>query len=107
MPSVILDLRRPETGQSMSFDLALPDQEFVDRKIVALAGILKAQKSAADCRDNFGFSTDHPAVGIRRGKIGDGQWTAIGPKHITDAGTVHFGHSTQDLDPGRTLIAGV
>jgi hypothetical protein len=109
MPSVVLDLRRPETGQPMPFDLALPDQEFVDRQTVALAGILKAQKPAADCRDNLGFSTGDPAFGIRRRKIGDGQWTAIGPKDVTEAGTVEIGHGAHihDLDPGRTLVAGV
>ncbi len=109
MPSVIFHLRRPEAGQPMPFDLALPDQEFVDRQTIALAGIVEAQKSAADCRDNFGLSAGDPAFGIRRGKIRDGQRTAVGSNDITEEGTVEIGHGahTHNLDPGRTLVAGV
>jgi hypothetical protein len=69
-PSVILDLRRPETRHSMPFDLALPVQEFVDRQAVALAGVIKAQKSTAHRGDDLRFSPDHPATGVRWGKIG-------------------------------------
>jgi hypothetical protein len=86
----------------MPFDLALPDQELVDRQIVALAGVIETQKSTAHRGDNFGFSAGDPAFGIRRGKIGDGQRTAVGSNDITEEGTVEIGHGvhTHDLDLG-------
>ena len=93
MLSIVLDLRRPETGQPMPFDLATPDQELVDRQIVALAGVIEAQKSTAHRGDNFRLSPDHPPFGIR-----DGQHTTVGSKDATKPGTVHFGHSTLTHD---------
>ena len=98
MLSIVLDLRRPETGQPMPFDLATPDQEFVDRQVVALAGVIEVQKSTAHRGDNFRLSPDHPPFGIRGGKIRDGQHTTVGSKDATELGTVHFGHSTLTHD---------
>jgi hypothetical protein len=89
MPSVILDLRRPETGYSMPFDLALPVQEFVDRQTIALAGVIEAQKATAHRGDDFRLSPDHPTVEIRRGKIRNSQRTAIGSDDVTGTGTMH------------------
>ena len=82
----------------MPFDKTLPSQEFVDRQIVALAGVIEAQKSTAHRSDNFRLSPDHPAFVIRRGKIRDGQYITVGSKDATELGTVHFGHSTLTHD---------
>jgi hypothetical protein len=70
----------------MPFDKTLPSQEFVERQTIALAGVIEAQKSTAHRGDDFGLSSDHPAFGIRRGEVRDGQWTAVGPKDVTGAG---------------------
>src|SRR5258706_7337942 len=101
MPSVIFHLRRPEAGQPMPFDLALPDQEFVDRQTVALAGIVEAQKSAADCGDNFGLSAGVPAVRNRKGEMRDSLLTAVSSHDLKEERSVGIRHCSHphDLDP--------
>ena len=86
----------------MAIDKTLPSQEFVDRQIIAFAGIIEAQKSATHCSDDFRLSADDPAFGIRRREVCDGQWAAVGSTDITQEGTLYFGHGahTHNLDLG-------
>jgi len=90
--SVILDLRGPETSKPMPFDGALPGHEFVDRQLIAFAGVIEAKKAAPHCSDDLRFSADNPAFGVWRGEVRNGQRTAVGSNHITQAGTERFGH---------------
>jgi len=96
--SVILHFCRPKPRKSVAVDEALPAQEFVDGQLIAVAGILKAEKAAAHSGDNLRFPADDPTLRIRWRKICDCQRTAIGSKNITQAGTEHFGHSTLTRD---------
>ena len=67
--------------------------------IIAFAGVIEAQKAAPHCSDNLPLSADNPALGVRRGKIGDRQRAAIGAQDVTQAGTKNFGFGLSALTP--------
>src|SRR3546814_3929044 len=63
--AVILQAGGAQAGQAMLLDCPLPGQEFLHGQRIALAGLLKRQQAATDCRDHLGLAADHPALGIR------------------------------------------
>ena len=55
----------------MPLDEALPAQEFVDRQLVALAGVVEAKKATANCGDDFCLPADDPTLGVGWRKVRD------------------------------------
>jgi hypothetical protein len=98
LASVILDLCRPQAREPMPVNLALPHQKFVDRDIIALAGLAKAKKPTAHRGDDLRLSPDNPALYIRRGKVRNCQRTSIRPRDVTQTGRRRFWHSTLTRD---------
>ncbi len=91
---ILLNARGAQTGEAMLVDGQLPAEEFLGGQRVALAGLLKAEQTAANGSDNFGFATDDPAAGAGGRQVGNRQGTAIGPNDILDPWAVGFGHDT-------------
>jgi hypothetical protein len=77
----------------MPVNLALPHQKFVDRQIIALAGLAKAKKAAAHRGDDLRLSQDNPAIYIRRRKVRNGQRTSVRPRDVTQTGRRRLGQS--------------
>jgi len=79
----------------MTVDRALPAQELIYRKLVAVTGLIETQKTTAHCGNHFGFSPNHPSLRILRRQISHCQGTAIGADDITNAGSeLLIGHDT-------------
>jgi hypothetical protein len=92
----------------MPVNLALPYQKFVDRDIIALAGLAEAKKPAAHRGHDHRLSPCNPALYIRRGKICNCQRTSVRPQDVTQTGRRYLGHSTltRGQDHERTVIPG-
>jgi hypothetical protein len=87
----------------MSIDRALPAQIFLDGEGIAAAGFLEAQESTANRSYDLSLATYNPSARSRRGEVGNGKWTAIGPDDVTHARmqlTVH-------LQPAETQLTRV
>ena len=97
--AIILNTRGAQAGEAMLVDGALPAQEFVDRKGVALASLVEAQQAAAHRGHNFGLAADNPAFGVCGRKIGNRKRTTVWPNHITYARPVVLCHDTLTRDP--------
>ena len=79
----------------MLVDRALPGEELIHRQPVAFARFLQAEQSAAYGSHHLGLAPDDPALGVGRGKIGDGQRAPIGTDDIANTRPVIlFGHLT-------------
>ena len=99
---VLLDARGAQTGKAMLVDGILPGEEFFDGQRVAAAGFLKRKEAAAHGSDDFGLAPDHPALGARRGQIGDRQRAAVRPDDVFGPWSKGLRHeSTHALDFGN------
>src|SRR5580704_10931926 len=83
--SILLNARGAQAGKAVAVDRLLPGQEFLDRKGVPGTGLLEAEEAAADGGNHLGFATDHPALGIARRQVRNGQRAAIRSDHVLDA----------------------
>lgn len=92
LAAIFLDAGGAQAGQAVLVDRPLPAQELVDRERVALTGLLEADQPAADRGDDLGLAANNPPLGIPGRQIGDGQGTAVGADHISDAGPIMISH---------------
>lgn len=77
LPAILLKTRRPQPGQTMAVDRALPAEEFLDGQRIAGTGIFKRKQSASYRCDDFRFAPNHPALGVLARKIRKGQRATI------------------------------
>ena len=90
--AILLDAGGAQTGKTMLVNRELPGQEFVDCQRIAATSFLEGKKAAADCSNNFGLTADYPPFCAWRGKVRNGQGTAIGPDDVLDPRAVGFCH---------------
>src|SRR3712207_624623 len=90
----MLDARRAQAREAVLIDRLLPAQEFLDREGIAPAGLLEAEEPAAHRGHDLGLAADDPSARRGRGKIGDGQGTAIRTDDVFHPRTVRLGHDT-------------
>jgi hypothetical protein len=78
----------------------MPNQEFINRQLVTLAGIIKAQKAAAHRRNDRRLPPDNPPPSIVRGEAGNSERRAIGTSYTADKrGHFSHEHKTRHLIP--------
>jgi hypothetical protein len=63
--TVELNPGRAKPGESIVVDAMLPGQELLKIQCVTAAGVLRRHQTAAYGRDDFGFPSDDPALGLR------------------------------------------
>src|SRR5687768_2002937 len=89
---VMLDARGAQAGEAMLVDRGLPAQKLLGGEGIAAARLLEAEEAATDRRHHLRLASDDPTTGVRRGKIGDRERTAVRPDHILHPRAIGFGH---------------
>src|SRR3569833_4486641 len=82
--AVLLDAGGAQAGQTVLVDREQPGEEFVDRQRVAAAGLLEGEQATPNGGDNFRLAANDPPLGAWRGKIRNGQRTAVRPDDVID-----------------------
>jgi hypothetical protein len=92
--AVLLNAGGPQTSKAVAVDRVLPSQEFLDSQRIAAAGLLERKKASAHGRNDFRFSSNHPAFRSRRWKVGNRKRTSIGPDNVLRPRAVGLVHTT-------------
>src|SRR6185437_753035 len=61
--AVVLQPRDAQAGEAVAVDETLPGEEFLDRQLVAVAGVLEADRPRTDGGDDLRLAPDHPPLG--------------------------------------------
>jgi hypothetical protein len=87
----LLDAGRPQPGETVAINRALPGEKFLDRQHIAAAGFFEREEPAANGCNHFGLATNHPARRPWRREIGNCQRATVGPDNMLPW-AVTFGH---------------
>jgi hypothetical protein len=67
----LLGAGRPQSGQTVQVDQALPARKFFDRQHVAAAGLFNRHQFPANSTDDLGLSANYPALWARSRQVRD------------------------------------
>src|SRR5690606_14759153 len=90
--AVVLNPRHPQSLHARTIHRALPAGKLLEREIVALEHFVDGQQAAVDRGDDLCLAADHPALGIRRGQVGEGQRLTKRPDHLRGADFLVLDH---------------
>ena len=97
--AIVLDACGAQTRQAVPVDRRLPDEELLDRKPVALAGLFEAQQATANGTDHLSLAPGDPAYGVGRRKVGHRDHIAVRPDNISDARLRLLAHEVLVIHP--------